>query len=645
MLALVVDYDRNDMDFEESVEQVTSFGALPFRPNYACSTLSGGVRLVWVMEQGLNMNTIQSKKFQMAMKKEFHLNKLLPGLDDGAIKDPTKYYEVGENWKQLSSEPIPSEYAFMWMQKSFGTISICERLEDEVPLDRVQSELEKQFPDVKFPKLELGMRMHRFWDPSAQNESSAFLLPGGFFCHTGDEGFMGWTRLLGMQFMREFEVEKTGVVVDKFWYDGGKYISRNPVVDDNWMIQGQSDATLNIAGTYGLSKAAPKKGELTPIERILHQIQMRKTVTSFAKFVHRPEGEIMFQGEKHINTCKVRALQPSGESGKWGEHFPWLAQFVGNLFVSEHQMYIFLAWWKRFYSGALEQVPNRGQIMIIAGPPACGKTLLNTKMLAPSVGGGIDAADYYVNGVDFGGSYFEYGLHMVDDGEPGRRVDTQKAMAARYKKTAASSIFTINQKYEKVKTIEWCGRVCTTANSDPESLKTMPELQQTLEDKIIILRADEPSGLLEETESIEDNIKEELPHLLQWLLDWDPPKEVVGGKRYGVISFCDVKLKGDMEAGSADMVFLELLDTFLTEVQASGEHGDGFLEIRTTDLVERMSECELIKTTMRQYKAVHIGHIMSRFHDKGYDFAYKRKTAGSFWKIGFDYLPKEEENG
>lgn len=641
MLAMVADYDRPSMDYDQAIAEVLGYSKLPFRPNYISQTLSGGIRLVWVLEDSMNMNTNMAKLMQKHLMKALHLRNLLPGLDEGAIKDPSKYYEVGENWKQLSSDPIPSEVCFSWAVQAFRKVKISTELEADVPLERVQVALEAKYPDVKFPKLELGIRMHVFWVPGAVNQSSAFLMAGGFYCHSTDEGFMGWGDLISSAFMREFEVEKTGEVVDRFWYDGQKYLSRNPVRDE-WMIQGTGDVTLNVAGTYGLLKSPDKKGELSPVERILHQVQLHKGVKGFANFVHRPEGEITSQGQRYMNISKVKVMEPSGESGEWGERFPWLAQYMDGLLTDSHQKDILLAWWKHYYEGAREQSPTRGQVMIIAGPQACGKTLFNTRVLAPSVGGGIEASDFYINGDEFGATYFSYGLHMVDDGEPGRHPNAQKATAARYKKTAASTLFTVNQKNEKRVSIEWSGRVCVTMNSDPESLKTMPELQQTLEDKLIVLKASEPSDWFTDSENMEGQIKDELPHLLQWLVDWTPPEEVVSDSRYGVISHCDSSLRHDMEVDNADSIFLELLDLFLTEVKED-EKGTEIV-IQTTVLLARMKECEPIRSQMGSYKAVHIGHVLARHASKGYGFENKRTAKGSIWNIQYDYRPKETED-
>ena len=158
-------------------------------------------------------------------------------------------------------------------------------------------------------------------------------------------------------------------------------------------------------------------------------------------------------------------------------------------------------------------------------------------------------------------------------------------------------------------------------------------------DGAIILKAKDADGLFEDGVDVESAIAQELPHLLQWLLEWEPPEEVTGQSRYGVTSYCDTSLRQSMEADNPDVLFLELLDTFLDEVKE--EHEGEEVTFKTTELVTRMKECELIRSLMSAYKPTHVGHILSRFEARGYGLKYKRTSAGSQWTIQFNYRPKE----
>jgi hypothetical protein len=121
------------------------------------------------------------------------------------------------------------------------------------------------------------------------------------------------------------------------------------------------------------------------------------------------------------------------------------------------------------------------------------------------------------------------------------------------------------------------------------------------------------------------------------------PETVTCDSRYGVISYCDGQIKQDVEAGNPDSTFLELLDTFFDELKAE-DASVSSINMRATDLISRMADCELIKSQMHKYThAVYVGHILSRLEKKGYGLWSKRSAKGTLWHIELDYRPKETD--
>ena len=638
MRALVVDYDRPNVDLDHAIETIVNYEGLTQLPNFASSTLSGGVRLVWVLSEPLNVHgNPTASKLLAKMKNELNLSKLLAGLDADALGNPAIYYEVGGDWRQISETPLPSELVIHWLSSALHVMDVPSKDDIEVNYDIVQETLEKKYPHVKFPALAPGVRMRRFWDSGADNESSVCFMNTGVFCFTGDQGFIPWSDrcLLGKKIVEEEKSKIILPVLAEYWFDGTNYITKN-IVDGKWITQTASNATLQIASRFGLSRTPAKRGQLSPVEEVLVEIQNHKRVSALTNFVQMPEGPIEFQGERYINKSTVKVMPPSGNSGEWGEHFPYIARFLDGLFVEEHQKLTFLAWWKRFYTGGLLLKPTQGQVMIIAGPVECGKSLLNTKLIATSVGGGVDASDYYANGSSFNGLFYDVALHMVDDSEPGKSIRARKEVAARYKKAAATSVITVNKKYEKTSTVQWSGRVCVTMNADVDSMKTMPELQESLQDKLIVLQAKSNPGIFSGVEDPGLEMTRELPDLLQWLLDWDPPKEVKHNSRYGVKSYCDTQLRRKMEADSADMLFLEVLRLYFEELHASDPEIK-VLHVSTTELHSRICDCEVTKHAAREYSPVRIGRILARLQDRGFPFQRKRSNKCTIWYLNTEF--------
>lgn len=639
MLALVVDYDgKQDMD--KFLKMVDKYNC-EYPPNYLSQSMGGGLHAVWILEEPINVTHTLLEGLMKEISAGLKLPKLANHLDKPALFDTSKYYTAGDTWKQVSTLPIPDAQCKFWVKEALKsqTLRLGSEASIDVPLDLAYDEAVKMYGPLMegIEGFELGMRCRRFWDPSAKDDTGAFLMNNGFYCHSGDETFKDWRGLLGNSFIEQFKVQQFDELTKDTWYNGKDYIYKNEA-NGQWTLQAPKDASLRYNVDFRMSKKVPKGAESSPIDEILRDIQKHKPVVAFANFVHQKEGLLEFQGSKYLNMSQLKAIAPSGRLGKWGELFPFLAQFMDSFLSSEFEKLLVLAWWKRSYEGALNYKPERGQVLLIAGPPACGKSLFNTKMLAPSLGGGIDAADYYVNGSDFTDVYYNYGLHMVDDAEPGSRIGSQKSMAARLKKTAAASSISVNGKYKDVRQIEWLGRVCITMNNDVESLKATPEIQDSLEDKLIAVQANPPSGQLElKSDELEAVIKKELPHLLQWLIDWKPSAAITGGTRYGVKHYCNLKLREDMESGSADMNLFEMLEVFLEECRASTEwEGKTWVEFKTSVLLERMKDCDSIKHGMRTMNAMHLGHILSRGMKRGLKLKTRRMSSGAFWVIDFD---------
>jgi len=645
MLAIVVDYDGTQ-DLEKFKKQLDKY-ACPYYPNYISQSLGGGLHAVWVLEVATNVSDQMIEPLMKEISAQLKLPKLAKSFDKPALFDASKYYTTGDAWTKISDVPIPESVMAYWVKEALTaeTLRLGSKASIDIPLDLAFEEAKRIYGAKMDDVLSFtpGMRCRRFWDDTATKPAGAFLMDNGFYCHAGHETFMDWETLLGPNFVAQYKVKQFDDMTENTWFNGKDYIYKNGA-DDRWTVQDAKNASLRFNVDFGIN-TAKKKGEASEMDHLLRDVQKMKGVTAFAHFVYKPEGIMEYQKEKYLNMSQIEAMKPSGRAGEWGELFPFMAEFFDRFCVSENEKHLLLAWWKRSYQGALEQKPKRGQIMLIAGPPSCGKTLFNLRMLAPSMGGGIDAAEHYINGSQGGFTdvLYKYGLHMVDDGEPGSRIGARKAMAARLKKTAATDSLSVNGKNKDLKQIEWMGRVCITMNDDPESLKATPELQETLTDKLIAIRARQPGDLLERTgEGTDQTIKEELPHMLQWLLDWTPPKEVLGETRYGIIPYCNLQLRREMESGGTDESFCERLDVYLTECQAASPDEEmAPLNIQTTVLLERMQACDLIKNGMRGMKNEHLGHILSRLQKRGFRITKRRSNKGQMWTIPVNFRPDD----
>jgi hypothetical protein len=127
---IVADYDgKIDQNMCDTVLERCA----DFHPQYICRIFSGGVRLLWRLETPflLHSNDLTIRLMQH-IRKKLGLQKIMVGLDTAAFSNPCQYYEAGTDWKQLSSDVIPSVFMMQWTieashkhaspQKSSGSI-------------------------------------------------------------------------------------------------------------------------------------------------------------------------------------------------------------------------------------------------------------------------------------------------------------------------------------------------------------------------------------------------------------------------------------------------------------------------------------------------------------------------------------------
>src|SRR4029077_5648297 len=78
----------------------------------------------------------------------------------------------------------------------------------------------------------------------------------------------------------------------------------------------------------------------------------------------------------------------------------------------------------------------------------------------------------------------------------------------------------------------WAGRIVVTFNEDSGSIRMLPDLSQSMEDKVVVLKfADKKITFPTEVERI---IASELPFYLKWLIDNETPAEITGDTRFGI---------------------------------------------------------------------------------------------------------------
>lgn len=290
-----------------------------------------------------------------------------------------------------------------------------------------------------------------------------------------------------------------------------------------------------VVRELGFSVKVNKGASSSPFDKAMLTIKDHRRVDGAAPFLYHHDDIVDKSGRKFLNLSMVKAMQPAEIAGAWGEKFPLIAQVYDNVFASDEYKNLFLAWFRRFYATALAGDPALGQILALVGPVHCYKSWTIHKVLKPAMGGFADMSNM-ANGAagGFNAEVFRAPLAVIDDSQGASSEDKRLAYASALKKLVAHGSHMYHEKYQTPTEVEWKGRVVLALNDDPISIRLMPTMELSNADKIIGVYmkswADHPPS------DVFDNLENtELPHFLAWLLNWEPPEDVVDRRgRYGI---------------------------------------------------------------------------------------------------------------
>lgn len=342
---------------------------------------------------------------------------------------------------------------------------------------------------------------------------------------------------------------------DDIYYDGKTFFMK--AADGIWRYEMVAMLSSELK-CRGFADQAPK-GAATPMDKAKAFIREHRRVDGAGPSLYNPK-EIWFEGGKrYLNTSKniqiVRAADPAGE---WGVGFPQYAAILDNVFITDHYRDIFLAWFKRFYESAEAGRLCMGQAMILVGPVHCFKTFFIEKLLKPAMGGYADLSSIVSGeGNGFNSELFHSPLAVIDDTRAAESESQLNRYASAVKKLVAHGTHKFHEKYLTPIMVEWRGRVVIAANDDPISIKAVPALNISNEDKIIALamKTFEDGPTIEQLKDVET----ELPALLAWLKAWEIPARYIDApNRYFIRSYIAPEVREKIEASSRTA---ELRDT------------------------------------------------------------------------------------
>jgi hypothetical protein len=304
---------------------------------------------------------------------------------------------------------------------------------------------------------------------------------------------------------------------------------------------------------------ARDQGSTSPVDRAINRIREKYRVDYYATTSSgRRAGISTYKGNRILVARGWEQIAyVKGE-------FPTISRLITGM-LGEEAIYA-NCWLHLAVTPLYDNIVNTAQALVLVGGVNTGKTAFLNLVVTPLLGGRMAKPYAFMRGkTTFNEELFECEHLKIDDEAPALDHETQMTVSAQLKQLTADGTQRCHGKGKKALTLEPFWRITAAINDSPEYLSQLSITDETLNDKLVILKTlpGATVSLVEELggkKAFEAKIREELPHYLRWLLEeFEVPAELKA-TRYGLKPYRNAEIVKAAEAATHQMTLLNYLE-------------------------------------------------------------------------------------
>lgn len=336
-----------------------------------------------------------------------------------------------------------------------------------------------------------------------------------------------------------------------YWTAGGQ---------GEYICQNLGDVKRRLRAA-GVSSEKPVGMPSSPMDLWVIGIQNEWAVAYVGPLAGYRAGHHRILGSRILVTKSPQIIEPV--RGDW----PTLEKLFENLFADDtvdQRPYVF-GWIKVGYEALRAGRLRPGQALAICGPRDCGKSLVQN--LFTKILGGRSAKPYqFMSGqTPFNGDLLGAEHLMIEDDIGCHDIRARRNLGASIKAFTVNETQRCHAKGKDGVALTPFHRVTITINDEPENLLILPPMDESMRDKITLLRAFKkpmpmPTGTLEERAQFMGRIESELPGFLHDLVNNFTIPADLRCERFGVTHFHHPDLLSELNALAPEAELLGLVD-------------------------------------------------------------------------------------
>jgi hypothetical protein len=325
--------------------------------------------------------------------------------------------------------------------------------------------------------------------------------------------------------------------VPEIWFNanGREYWRQNN--HGGWITNNETQVS-RVLRKAGFSRKIRDNEFVSPLDEELIEIQEEKDVQYSGPLAGFGDGMHEIHGRRILVTESPRLIEPV--QGEW----PILRQLFDGILCADgiDQRPYFFGWLKVAIEALRARKRRPGQVVVFCGKAQGGKSL--SQNLVTHLLGGRVAKPYQFMSAQtaFNGDLLGAEHLMIEDEQAATDIRSRRALGAAIKAFAVNEVQHCHEKHLKACELTPFWRVTISVNDEPEHLQVLPPLEDSLEDKIMLLKAYKkpmpiPSATIEDREAFMATLMAELPAFVYFLInEFVIPKELVC-QRFGVTHY------------------------------------------------------------------------------------------------------------
>jgi hypothetical protein len=384
-----------------------------------------------------------------------------------------------------------------------------------------------------------------------------------------------------------------------------------------------------ILKSWGLRGRVHDDELQSPIDSLIADVSYGKSVSYAGRLAGIKVGCYQMNGKRVLVTSDPVILE-----AKEGQ-FPMIGSVIDQLFNGgeiDQRPYVY-GWLKMGRKAVLEAFPMPGQALVLAGPRNAGKNLFQD-IITEALGGRAEKPYRYMVGKsEFNGDLFGAEHLCIADEVPFYDMPSRRVFGSKIKDMCVNSLQSCHGKHKEALTLYPIWRLSISVNDEAENLVMLPPLEESIEDKIMLLKVDQaimPMKSDSPRSRVEfwDAVRAEIPSFLHFIENYVVPDELQES-RFGIKAFQHPDLVEILKEMTHENRLMALMEIIVIPDNGSWK---GTLEELETALLEDSTYKRQIEKLL--YYPTALMTYMRRLHKSAPERVRAYKSSGkSMWEL------------